>query len=252
MQKEFLPLVDGAVGQVRNYFKERFLSAYLHGSLNYGDAVPNVSDMDCYVVIKDDLSDADAAWIRDAECRLQNQFPMINGVHLSTHSAEEVKKDAYTRFLLKYNSSLYAGTDIVKVFDTEEFGSMNPGKGVAKARLEFARQCFADALQGKQPACTGELPENTYYAARKFARYFVIIEGAYWLMSIDQFHSFQKEQVLAGLRKNCPEYNDILDLAERVLVNPVEAGISHEEFLEKISPFVSMIFEGISNSSSEM
>lgn len=247
MQKEFQPLVDDAIMRVRKYFSKRFLAAYLHGSLNYGDAIPNISDMDCYIVIKDDLNDDDKAWISDTENNLQNKYPIINGVHLSTHSAEEVKKDAYTRFMLKYNSSLYEGDDIVKVFNTEEFGIIKPDKNVAKMRLKFAKQCFADALNGKQPACTGELPENTYYIARKFARYFVIIEGAYWLMSINKFNSFKKEQVLLDLKENCSEFNNVLDLTEKVLLNPVEAGIPHEEFLAKISPFMLMMFESISN-----
>ena len=49
------------------------------------------------------------------------------------------------------------------------------------------------------------------------------------------------------LRENCSEFNDVLDLAEKILLNPVEAGISHEEFLVKISPFMLMIFESILN-----
>ena len=247
MQKEFQPVVDEAIMRVKEYFSGRFLAAYLHGSLNYGDAISNISDMDCYIVIMDNLSDNDKAWISDSENNLQDKYPIINGVHLSVHSAEEVKKDAYTRFILKYNSSLYDGVDIVEIFNTEEFGIIKPDKSVAKSRLKFARQCFDDALNGKQPACTGELPENTYYIARKFARYFVIIEGAYWLMSINQFNSFEKEQVLMDLRENCSEFNDVLDLTEKILLNPVEAGISHEEFLVKISPFMRMIFESISN-----
>ena len=247
LQKEFQSLVDKAIMRVREYFCERFLAAYLHGSLNYGDAIPNISDMDCYIVIKDDLNDNDKAWIGDNENDLQNEYPIINGIHLSVHSAEEVKKDAYTRFILKYNSTLYDGVDIAESFNTEEFGVIKPDKSVAKSRLKFAKQCFDDALNGKQPACTGELPKNTYYIARKFARYFVIIEGAYWLMSINKFNSFEKAQVLMDLRENCSEFNDVFDLTESVLLNTIEAGISHEEFLVKISPFMLMIFEHISN-----
>ena len=247
MQKEFQPLVDDAIIRVKEYFSERFLTAYLHGSLNYGDAIPNISDMDCYIVIWDDLNNNDKTWISDNENKLQNKYPIINGVHLSVHSAAELKKDAYTRFILKYNSSLYDGVDIAESFNTEEFGVIKPDKSVARARLKFVKQCFDDALNGKQPACTGELPKNTYYIARKFARYFVIIEGAYWLMSINKFKSFDKTQVLMDLRENCSEFNDVFDLTESVLLNTIEAGISHEEFLEKISPFMRMIFESISN-----
>lgn len=248
MQKEFQPLVEEAMTRVRKYFNKRLLAAYLHGSLNYGDAVPGISDMDCYIVIKDDLSSDDKAWISGAESCLENKYPVIESVHLSVHSVEEVKKDAFVRFMLTYNASLYEGIDIVRIYNTEEYGILKPDQNAAKVRLPFARQCFDDALHGRQPACTGELPENTYYIARKFARYFVIIEGAYWLMSINKFSSFEKEQVLLGLRKNCSRFNDIFDLAEKVLRNPVEAKISHEDFLAEISPFVSMIFKDISNS----
>ena len=246
-QKEFQPLVDKAIMRVREYFGERFLASYLHGSLNYCDAIPNISDMDCYIVIKDDLNDSDKAWINNNENELQKEYPIINGIHMSVHSAKEVKIDAYTRFILKYNSSLYDGVDIAERFNTEEFEVIKPDKSVAQERLKFVKQCFDDALNGKQPACTGELPKNTYYIARKFARYFVIIEGAYWLMSINKFHSFEKTQVLMDLRGNCSEFNDVFDLTESVLRNPIEAGISHEDFLVKISPFMRMIFESISN-----
>lgn len=246
MQIEFIPLVEDAIMRVKKYFSRRFIAAYLHGSLNYGDAIPNISDMDCYIVIKDDLNNDDKEWISSTQNQLQNKYPIINGVHLSTHSIDEVKRDVYTRFILKHNASLYSGIDIVEILNTKNFGEINPDKNIAKARLGFAKQCFDDALKGKQPACTGELPKNTYYIARKFARYFVIIEGAYWLMSINEFNSFKKEQVLMGLRKNCSEFNDIFDLTEKVLLSPVEAKISHEEFLAKINPFMIMVFKNIS------
>jgi len=85
------------------------------------------------------------------------------------------------------------------------------------------------------------------HLSRKFARYFVIIEGAYWLISINKFHSFKKEQVLTDLRANCSEFSGVLDLTENVLLNPVRAGITHKEFLTKITPFMLMIFESIAN-----
>lgn len=247
MQKEFQPLVDDAIARVREYFGKRFLAVYLHGSLNYGDAVAGVSDMDCYIVISGELNDDDKSWISGNEALLQEKYPVINGVHLAVHSAEELKKDAYTRFMLTYNSSLYAGADIVQTLNTEEFGVIRPGREAAKSRLKFAKRCFDEALSGRQPACMGELPENTYYIARKFARYFVIIEGAYLLMSINKFNSFEKTKVLMGLRENYSEFNGVFDLTEKVLINPSEAGITHGEFLMKIRPFVMMMFESISN-----
>lgn len=246
MQAEFQPLIDEAITRVKEYFGKRFLAAYLHGSLNYGDAIPNISDMDCYIIIENYLNDNDKAWIGNTENNLQNKYPIINGVHLSVHSLDEVKRDAFTRFMLKYNSLLYDGIDVVEIFNTEEFGVINPNRNTAKMRVNFAKKCFDNALNGKHIECMGELPENTYYIARKFARYFIVIEGAYWLMSVNKFNSFQKEQVLMDLRENCSEFNYIFDLTEKVLTDPIGAGITHKEFLIKISPFVLMMFESLS------
>ena len=101
-------------------------------------------------------------------------------------------------------------------------------------------------LNGKQPASTGEIPQNTYYAARKFARYFVVIEGAYWLMSQNKFKSFSKEDVLSGLKENCKQFEDIFELTDSILRDPVDAGIGHVTYLKRIEPFVEWIFESIS------
>lgn len=142
MQAEFQPLIDEAITRVKEYFGKRFLAAYLHGSLNYGDAIPNISDMDCYIIIENYLNDNDKAWIGNTENNLQNKYPIINGVHLSVHSLDEVKRDAFTRFMLKYNSSLYDGIDVAEVFNTEEFGVINPNRNTAKMRVNFAKNAL--------------------------------------------------------------------------------------------------------------
>lgn len=103
--------------------------------------------------------------------------------------------------MLKYNSVLYHGKDIVNELDNSGCEKFEPNAEMAKGRLAFARQCFEQALDNKQPMCTGEIPTDTYYASRKYARYFVIIEGAYFLMSQSRFESLEKENVLNKLYK---------------------------------------------------
>jgi hypothetical protein len=106
----------------------------------------------------------------------------------------------------------------------------------------------SDALSQKQPACTGETSQNTFYAARKCARYFIIIEGAYFSMVKNQFVSFPKDEVLKGLFANSKGFEDILTLSTEVLRAPVDANVTHGEYLIKIRPFVEWMLESIAES----
>ena len=119
---------------------------------------------------------------------------------------KELAKDKFARFALRYNSMLYLGIDIARQLDDNGCERFEPDAAMANGRLAFARHCFEQALSNEQPVCTGEIPEDTFYASRKYARYFVIIEGAW---------------------------------------NPKKAGIAREEFLGRIRPFVMWMFDRI-------
>lgn len=245
MQKEFQPLVEEATVFCKNYFSERLLAIYLHGSIAMGDAIPYVSDLDCYIVISGELGYEDKQCLEQMENELQQKYSMVNGIHLSVHSIIELTKDKFARFVLKYNSMLYFGNDIVKELDSSGCETFEPDAEMAKGRLAFARQCFEQALDNKQPMCTGEIPTDTYYASRKYARYFVIIEGAYFLMSQNEFESFEKSDVLNKLYKYANGFEEELDMTREILKNPESAGITHDEFLKRIRPFVEWMFDRI-------
>lgn len=251
IQKEFIPIVKEAAEECKSYFKDRFRTAYLHGSIALNDAVPYVSDLDYYIAVSEAPNKDDKDYFNSLEARLQEKYPIVNGVHLNIHSVEEVKADKFARFILRYNSTVYCGADIVKQLEESGCERILPDADTAKSRLSFARQCFSDALSGKQPANTGDIPSDTFYAARKFARYFVIIEGAYFLMTAGRFTSFEKSAVLSGLRKELQNtlagLDSIIDTTERVLYEPVKANIPHDEYLRIIKPFMSRIFEYIEN-----
>ncbi len=244
IQKEFLSLVEDSISSCYKYFGEKIIAVYLHGSIVQGDAIPGISDFDCYIVADNALTNEDKTYIHSLEDKLQQKYLIVDGVHLSVNTVEELKADKFSRFILMHNSMLYSGVDIVRILNSYCEG-YKPDKQIAKQRLNFARKCFHDALQGNQPACTGEIPENTYYVARKLARYFIIIEGAYFLMSLNKFVSFEKEKVLSQLKENTTGYEEILDLTEKVILNPIDAGIRHNEFLEIVKPFVEHMFECI-------
>ena len=247
MQEEFVPLIKEAAEECKSYFKDRLRTAYLHGSIAQNDAVPGVSDMDYYLVISEEPGQEDREYFGRIEARLQNKYPVVNGVHIGLHSIDELRADKFARFILRYNSTVNYGGDIVKSLEEKGCERILPDRDTAKGRLSFARQCFSDALSGKQPANTGEIPSDTFYAARKFARYFVIIEGAYFLMTVGKFVSFEKSAVLSGLRSELQNgsagFENILDITEQVLYDPVKANVTHTEYLRIITPFMERIFE---------
>ena len=245
MQQEFISLVEDAECRCQTYFVDRLNAAYLHGSIDKHDAVPGVSDLDYFLIIADELQEKDRLWLRQTEAALQLQYSIVNGVHLTAHSVETLKSDSFALFALKYNATLRMGTDISELPALSDCEIPLPDKYMSKSRLDFAKKCYEDALKQQLPACTGEIPEDTYYAARKYARYFVVIEGAYFLMSQNRFRSFAKEDVLMGLREICSGCGHFLDMTEAVLQNPIKAGIASEDFLREAQPFMKWIFERI-------
>lgn len=245
MQKEFMPLVEDATARCAALFGDRLVCTYLHGSIEKGDAIAGISDLDYLLVVSDALHEQDAQRLCGIEQALAAQYDVVHGVHLAAHSVEALRQNRFARFALAYNATRLTGTDILRALEASGCEGDRPDARLAKSRLAFARNCFAAALAHQQPACTGEIPSNTYYAARKFARYFIVVEGAYFLMTRKAFHSFAKEAVLSGLRKNTRGYEDVLALAGAVLANPLEAGMPHDHFLHAIHPFVAWMFDEI-------
>ena len=90
-----------------------------------------------------------------------------------------------------------------------------------------------------------KIPENTYFAARKYARYFIIIEGAYYLMAVNKFETYKQECVIQAIRTNCVGFTDILDLSLAVLKDPLAAAIKHSDYIISIYPFVKWMFDEI-------
>ncbi len=196
-------------------FGERLEAIYLTGSLYYGDAVPGVSDLDSFAVLREERP-GDATQAERVERELERLFPELNGAHVGMLTEKRLASDPFCRFMLRYNSELLSGRDAAGEMDAR-LGGLKPDGRTARLRLPFARRCLADALAGRRPECTGEIPRDPAYAARKLARYFVVVEGAYFLMSRGKFTTFRKEDVLAGLGRECPEFGPELDLARTAL-----------------------------------
>jgi len=242
IQPEFLELVNASLCAAKAAFGERLSAFFLHGSIALGDAVPGISDLDAMLLLGDGVSQDDLAVQQELQASLQAQFPVADEVHLTLMCTGDLAQNAFACFALKYNASLLYGSDV-----TAAFPCPAPDKAMAKSRLGFARQCFDEALRGEQPACTGPLPEDTFYRARKFARYFVIIEGAYFLMAQNAFASFRKEDVLPALFAAAPQFSQALTLTKSVLHDAQNAMVDAQTFLSAISTLVKWMFDQIDN-----
>ena len=177
MQNEFRPLLDNVATLCQEYFGSRLIGGYLHGSILYGDAIPGVSDLD-YMLVLTAHANADQAWLRETARALEEQYPIADEVHLTPITIDELRSQSFARFALTHNATLHIGQDALAILAADGVSIPVPDAAFAKGRLDFARHCFQQALGNKPPDCTGPLPTESCYVLRKFARYFVIIEGA--------------------------------------------------------------------------
>lgn len=246
-QQEFIPLIDEATRKCKERFSKRLLAVYIGGSVAANEAVAGESDLDYFAILEDELGDADKAWIEETASELDRVFAACDGVHINVLSVDGLSKDKFALFILKHNSVLHCGRDALPEIERTKSDIYEPDKAIAKERLAFARQCLADASAGKCPRCMEKIPENTYFAARKFARYFILVEGAYFLMARNEFETFRQERVVEQLRENCAGFDGILDLSLAVLKAPLEAKVAHADYIGRISPFVEWMFDGIAN-----
>lgn len=248
IQKEFRQAVDEATSLCSDYFTDRLISIYITGSVTTNEAILYESDLDYFVFLIDDVSEDDKLWLLRTEKCIESKYPIINGVHLNINSLEYLKKDNFARFIIKYNSVLYKGMDSISIIESEGLKTLLPDKTTSKSRLNFARKCLEDALNGICPQCLDKIPENTFLAARKFARYFVLVEGTYLLMAKGKFETFKQEPVIEGLKKITNGYDDFLDLSLEIIKKPLEMKITHNDYIIMVSGFTKWIFDEIERS----
>ncbi|MFD0402608.1 nucleotidyltransferase domain-containing protein [Kitasatospora sp. NPDC059811] len=85
----FAPVVAAARTLIAEVFDlPRLHSAYLYGSIPRGTAIPEVSDLDLLLALRQEPSAADRADADALESRLDASFPQVNGVGILLFSAD--------------------------------------------------------------------------------------------------------------------------------------------------------------------
>lgn len=235
--------VDDMVHELSLFFGTTLVAIYLGGSIVYGDAIPFESDLDCNVILDGDLDQNKKAFVAELIRRLEKKYPFVNGIHINMRTIDNLKEESFVRFILEHNAKVINGYDIAKKMNLELENSIQPNVETALSRLDFAKSAYTDIVDGKQEVSSLErLPDNTYYAARKLARYLVVIEGAYYLMAVGKFRSFDIDQVLRGLRDERLFTEQVLDLTKLIIKHPIETRIGHRKYLDMIQEGVEEMF----------
>jgi len=245
IQREFQMIVAEVIKRCDNYFQNRLSAIYITGSIHTNEAIIGESDLDGWIFIADDLSSRDKAWIKVTEMDIDSTYEIIDGVHINVKTVQELHDDKFIRFALKYNSTLCFGVDIIAKIESSGADTYEPNKSMAQGRLLFARQCLEDAMINICPECMEKIPKNTYFAARKFARYFILLEGAYYLMAKGEFETYKQDRVVQQLKEHTVGFCDTLDRSLAVLKDPLTAAVKHDDYIAQIYPFVVWMFDEI-------
>jgi hypothetical protein len=237
-QEEFKGLIAAADECCARRFGARLMAAYIAGSVAFDEALPGASDLDWFMFLRDEPSTADKSWRYRAQKRLEIRFPAAAEVHLNLFSVHWLKREKFSRFILRYNAVKVRGRDLVAELEHSGFRTPRPSRGLAKSRLPFVRKCLKEALAGRRPPSLAELPEDPFLTTRKLARNFVIVEGAYALMSAGAFKSFRQEAVFCGLRRISRRWGSLIDTTQAILEDPRRAAVRPAEFMREVNPFM--------------
>ncbi len=248
IQPEFDGLVTAADASCLDRFGPRLAAMYLAGSVAAREAWPGASDLDWFVFLHDQPTAADRAWHRRAQKRLETAFPVVSEVHLNLCSKERLRREGFWRFILRYNGCRVRGDNLIAVFERQGIRTPRPSRKLAKSRLPFVRQCLSEAVAGRRPPALAALPAAPFLATRKLARNFVVVEGAFVLMSQLRFKSFKQEAVLHGLYETTRRWRPLLCKTEAILTDPYRAGIRPDDLMADVEPFINWAIRLTENS----
>ncbi|MFC1735033.1 RNA polymerase sigma factor [Candidatus Hydrogenedentota bacterium] len=243
--KDFNPALAKALELCAARFGDDLEAVYLTGSIAAGEALVDASDVNWFMFLGRDVEENDTGWCREQERKLKEQFPNAQSYVLCLFSLDRLRKESFWRFILRYNSVLLHGKDILSVLEEEGLETPRPTKELAQNRLWFAEECIESAVQGKLTTKLFVLPVNPFWATRKLARYFVVVEGAYVLMAEGKFSTFHERDVMGKLKRSYSQWADLFATTEAVVKDPVKANILPQVFVEQVAPFVRWAIEHV-------
>lgn len=107
--------VAAAVAAYRKHLGTQLSGVYVRGTVPRGQAVPGVSDLDCFAVVSGAAEDLDDTWLKAAGAEIAQAQPIVSDVQLEIWPlAEVLVTDRFSEmsFLLKTQSACVWGQDL--------------------------------------------------------------------------------------------------------------------------------------------
>ena len=114
IQPPYQAAVAAAVAAYREHLGAQLAGVYVRGTVPRGQAVPGVSDLDCFAVVSGDPEHVDGSWLKAAGVEIARQHPIVSDVQLEIWPLDEVlATDRFDEmsFLLKTQSACVWGDD---------------------------------------------------------------------------------------------------------------------------------------------
>jgi hypothetical protein len=113
LQPAWLDLIESAKDTYLTHCAAQLHSIYLRGSVARGAAVPGISDLDSFAVLKPGITDADSSWEDEAIRTLQTDHPITNDIEFDLWPYEEAldRSHVYSFVLKTFGLSLH-GPDL--------------------------------------------------------------------------------------------------------------------------------------------
>jgi predicted nucleotidyltransferase len=245
IQPEYRPGLALLGERLVAYFGDRLAAIFLTGSVAFHEAVPGVSDIDLFIFLTDEPGDEDTAWFDATLVELTALEPLLAECHRNLFSLARLEREEFWRYACRYNALQVYGSDVLAALEAHGVVIPAPSPAWARARAGFTRRILASLRGGVVPDYLYTPPADPHLAARKLARYFVIVEGAYLLMADGAFTSFRTADVLPALRTRYPQWADLWETTAALLDDPhLTAGA----YLPHLLPFVEWMVDRIAAS----
>lgn len=199
IQNEYKDQVEDVVNFLVSEFNPHVLAIYIGGSVWNNEAIPYVSDVDINMIMEYNIDSKNKidAFLKE----LRSRYCFSAEIHINVYSIDFLAKNPMMRFIIIHNSGLLYGINIVKQINDKSSDSVVPSVDAYMKRRDFAIKCFKDLVDERVKLDNiGLLPADEQYASRKIVQYFLVIEGAYYLMKMGRFISFETALILEQLR----------------------------------------------------
>ena len=253
LQKEFRPAVDNALELCKQRFSGRLEAVYVGGSVAVGEAWPGESDVDWFMFLVDEPTEAERSWCKETEKALASRFPSAKEFHLNVYPTSFLVTETHMmKFIFKHNSVCLHGHGHLARIENAGGPIPAPSLELARGRLGWVKRCvngLAEArlpdelFQGAIPSDMSQLTPSDFLASRKIIRNFVLLEGAYILMLTDDFKSFRQDDVLPRLAALYQRWQPLIRMATDVLKDPIATAIPPQRVVEEALPFAMWAIE---------